>query len=153
MLSQEDINRIRQLTESFFEKTSFAVDLEILEPKENTVPIKIKAENPKDLIGQNGQILAEMQRLLKAILKRQIDQEFYVDIDVNDYKKKKIEYLKKSAKDLADEVALTGKEKILNPMSSYERRAVHIELAGRKDVLTESIGQEPERKIIIRPYS
>ena len=38
-------------------------------------------------------------------------------------------------------------------MSSYERRIVHMQLASRKDVLTESIGQEPERKVVIKPYS
>ena len=65
---------------------------------------------------------------------------------------KKAEYLKSSAQEFADEVALSGKEKALSPMSAYERRIVHMQLAGRKDVITESIGKEPERKIIIKPY-
>ena len=77
---------------------------------------------------------------------------FYIDLDINDYKKKKIEYLKETARAVADEVALTKKEKYLPSMPPYERRIIHMELASRSDVTTESIGQEPERKIVIRAY-
>lgn len=150
MLSENDINKIKDITKSFFDKTSLNIDLEIFPAQEKTIPIKIKTDDPKVLIGQNGQTLAEIQRLLKIIIRRQITEEFYVDIDVNDYKKNKLEYLKEIAEESADEVALTGREKILNPMSAYERRIVHMELASRKDILTESVGQEPERKIIIK---
>ncbi|KPJ54767.1 hypothetical protein AMJ47_03410 [Parcubacteria bacterium DG_72] len=153
MLSQNDIEKIKELTKEFFNKTSFDIDLEILKPEENTVPIKIRTSEPKVLIGQNGQTLSEIQHLLKSLLRRKIQTDFYIDIDVNDYKKKKAEYLKSSANEMADEVALSGKEKILTPMPSYERRIIHMQLASRKDVLTESIGQEPERKVVIKPYS
>ena len=153
MISEGDINKIKELTKEFFNKTSFDIDLEILKPEEKTIPIKIKTAEPKVLIGQNGQTLAEIQHLLKSLLRRKIQTDFYIDIDINDYKKKKAEYLKTSANELADEVAISGKEKILSPMSSYERRIVHMQLASRKDVLTESIGTEPERKVVIKPYS
>ena len=53
---------------------------------------------------------------------------------------------------MADEVVLTKKEKILSPMPAYERRIIHLELAERKDVSTESIDQGLERKVVIRPY-
>ncbi|PJA84129.1 MAG: hypothetical protein CO145_02195, partial [Candidatus Nealsonbacteria bacterium CG_4_9_14_3_um_filter_37_13] len=70
----------------------------------------------------------------------------------NGYKKKKLDYLKELARSLADEVALTKKEKNLPPMAAYERRIIHLELAGRSDVTTESIGEEPERRVVVRPY-
>ena len=82
----------------------------------------------------------------------EIQKDFYVDLDINGYKKKKIDYLKEMAKNAADEVSLMKQEKILPPMPAYERRIVHLELAERKDITTESIGREPERKIIIRSY-
>jgi spoIIIJ-associated protein len=112
----------------------------------------LKSENPQILIGEKGQTLFEIQHLLKAILKREISENFYLDLDINDYKKKKIEYLKELAKSVADEVSLTKKEKILSPMPAYERRIIHLEIAGRKDVTSESIGKEPERRVVIRPY-
>lgn len=151
MLEENDISKIKEITKSFFEKTNFDIEVEIFPLQENTIPVKIKTQDPKILIGQNGKTLCDMQRLLKAILKRQIKDNFYIDIDINDYKKNKIEYLKETVKDLADEVVLTGKEKDLGILSSYERRIIHLTLADRSGIKTESIGQEPERKIIIRP--
>ena len=59
--------------------------------------------------------------------------------------------MKDLAKELADEVALTKKEKVLSPMPSYERRIIHLEISKREDVKTESIGEEPERRIVIKP--
>jgi spoIIIJ-associated protein len=89
---------------------------------------------------------------LKIILKRKITTEpFFIDLDISDYKKKKNEYLKELARNTADEVSLSKKEKILPSMSAYERRIIHLELAGRSDVKTESLGQEPDRRIVVRP--
>ena len=153
MITGDNLEEIKRIIQEFFRKTSFEVETEILKPEEKTIPIKLKMEEPKVLIGQNGQTLAEIQHLLKAVLSRQIPEQFFVDLDINDYKKKKIEYLRETAKEMADEVSLTKKEKILAPMPAYERRIVHLELAGRKDVVTTSIGEEPDRRVVIRFYS
>jgi spoIIIJ-associated protein len=152
MLSQNNLKTIKETTEEFFKKTTLEVEAEFLPPKELTLPVNLKTETPQILIGEGGQTLAEIQHLLKAILKRKIAEPFFIDLDINGYKKKKTEYLKEMARSVADEVALTKKEKVLAPMPAYERRIIHLELASRPDVTTESIGQEPERRIAIRPY-
>jgi len=103
------------------------------------------------LIGQQGQTLFEIQRLLRTILSRKLKKIFYLNLDINDYKKKKIEYLKDMAKDVADQVAMTKEEKALSPMSAYERRVIHAELAQRTDVATESRGDSFDRHIVIKP--
>lgn len=152
MLSQSNLEKIKKITEEFFKKTTFEVEIEFLPQKDLTFPINLKSEEPQILIGEGGQTLAEIQHLLKAILKRKISEPFFIDLDINNYKKKKMEYLKELARSVADEVALTKKEKQLEPMPAFERRIIHLELAERRDVTTESIGQEPERKVVIRPY-
>lgn len=153
MFNKDDFLEIKALIEEFFKKTSFELEVEVLPPKNQTIFVKIKTPEPDILIGKNGQTLFDLQRLLKLILKRSLKlKEAYLDIDVNDYKKRKIEYLKELAKSVADEVALTKKERALEPMSSYERRIIHLELAERRDVTTESIGKEPKRRVIIKPY-
>ena len=152
MLSQSDFEKIKETVREFFEKTTFEVEIEFQSPQDQTLPINIKIDEPQILIGEGGQTLVEIQHLLKAILKRKISDSFFIDLDINGYKKKKIEYLKELARSLADEVGITKKEKILSPMPAYERRIIHLELAGRSDVTTESIGQEPERRIVISPY-
>ena len=152
MLSQVDIKKIKEITDEFFKKMTFEVEIEILPQKDLALPINLKLKEPQILIGEGGQTLFETQHLLKAILKRKISEPFFVDLDISGYKKKKIEYLKELAKSIADEVALTKKEKSLALMPAYERRIIHLELADRSDVTTESIGREPERRVVIRPY-
>ncbi len=151
-MNQQSLEIIKEITKEFFKKTTFEVEIEFLPLQELTLPIHLKTEDPQILIGEGGQTLVEIQHLLKTILKRKIQEPFFIDLDINGYKKKKIEYLKELAKSVADEVALTKKEKSLAPMPAYERRIIHLELADRQDVTTESIGQEPERRVIIRPY-
>jgi spoIIIJ-associated protein len=152
MLKPADLETIRKITKEFFMKTTFDVGIEFLPQKELIIPINLKTEEPRILIGEKGQTLSEIQRLLKVILRRNIDQEFYIDLDINGYKKKKIEYLKEVARLVADEVSLMKEEKILPSMPAYERRIIHLELSSRADVATDSIGKDPERKVIIRPY-
>jgi spoIIIJ-associated protein len=109
-------------------------------------------KEPQVLIGERGQTLLDLQHLLSAMLRKKIESKFFLDLDINDYKKKKMEYLKELARSTADEVALTKKEKALPAMPAYERRIIHMELAGRGNVTTESIGEDPDRRLVIKPY-
>jgi len=167
MLSQDNPTKIKEIVQDFFKKMTFEVEIEF-QPQEaqeeNNLPvspgeekiytlcINIKTSEPQILIGERGQTLSEIQHLLKAILKRKIKEPFFIDLDISDYKKKKIEYLKELAKTAADEVSLSKREKWLPPMPAYERRIIHLELAERTNITTESVGQEPERRVVVRPY-
>mgnify|MGYP001059463314 CR=1 FL=1 len=153
MLSQIEFEKIKKELDEFFGKLSFATRIELLELENEIIKIKINTEEPQLLIGEKGETLLEIQHLLKLILKKKffIKEQFYIDLDVNDYKKKKINYLKELANNIADEVSLTKREKELPPMSSYERRIIHLELAQRGDVVSESIGKEPERRVVVKP--
>ncbi len=150
-MTTKDIEEIKKTIKEFFEKIAFETEVVFLSFTDSNFIVNLKTEEPQLLIGEGGQTLSEIQHLLKAILKRKIEAFFYLDLDINDYKKKKIQYLKELANSIAEEVALTQKEKILSPMSAYQRRIIHLELSKRKDIATESIGKEPERRIIIRP--
>lgn len=154
MFSQNDLEKMEKEALIFFKNMTLEVSIEFLPQRDQTIPINLKTEEPQILIGERGQTLAEIQHLLKIILKRKLNikESFYIDLDINDYKKKKIEYLKELAISVADDVTLTKKEKMLDPMPAYERRIIHLELASRSDVITESIGQEPERRLVVKPY-
>lgn len=154
-MDKTNLEKIKEAAEEFFAKTGLNIEVEVKNIEEQTIPINLKTDEPQLLIGERGQTLAEIQRLLKIVLKKTAvcDTAFYINLDINEYKKKKIEYLKEIAKTTADEVVLTKIEKQLSPMSAFERRVVHMELASREDVITESSGQEPERTIVIKPCS
>ena len=151
MEGADDIKNIKSLVCQFFEKMGFDLQKAEVFLEEGVLYIKIKVEEPKILIGQGGIVLNTIQKLLSKILKKQNKGEFFVDLDINEYKEKKYTYLKEMANSIADEVALSKKEKELEPMPAYQRRIIHLELAKRNDVSTESIGEEPERRIIIKP--
>lgn len=154
MSKRTELKKIKQIVKQFFEKMCFDVEIELGPQKDSTLPILIKSEEPKILIGERGQTLSEIQRLLRIILRKGLKKEmpFYINLDVNDYKKKKTDYLKELARSAADDVVLSKKQKELSPMPAFERRIIHLELAERDDVATESFGMEPERKVIVRPY-
>src|SRR3989344_3309332 len=151
-MTPQEFEKLKEAAKDFFDQTGLALEVEIKNQADSTILVNVKADEPQFLIGERGQTLSEIQRLLRAVLRRKSESptSFYVDVDVNDYKKKKAEYLKEVALTAADEVAITKREKELSPMSSYERRVVHTELASRTDVATESVGEEPERRVKIK---
>jgi spoIIIJ-associated protein len=172
MLEPNEINKIKEAAEEFFAKMTMdisSVIVDLSSEKRNindeqnqseedidVVNLDVKLNEPQILIGQGGQTLFEIQRLLKTVLNKKLqtsgdNKSFYFNLDINDYKKKKAEYLRSLAKDLADESVLTKEEKALLPMSSYERRIVHAELSKRTDVVTESRGEGFDRHIVIKP--
>ncbi|MFA6190470.1 MAG: R3H domain-containing nucleic acid-binding protein [Candidatus Staskawiczbacteria bacterium] len=167
MIDQDQIDKIKEAVIEFFDKMTIAIlDINIgaslAEKKQiniqesvkedlDIIDLDIKIEEPQILIGQQGQTLFELQRLLRSVLNKKFQQNFYLNLDIDGYKKKKIEYLKYLVKDYADQVSFNKEERELSPMSSYERRIVHAELAKRTDVVTESRGEGLERHIVIKP--
>jgi spoIIIJ-associated protein len=150
-MSEELEKKIEKEVKEFF--SNLGIDFELkISKSDNTFKIDVQTKEFQGLIGEKGETLIEIQHLLNVILKRKIKEEIFIDLDIAGYKEKKIRYLKELAKSVADEVALTKKEKILEPMPAYERRIIHLELASRSDVTTESIGKEPKRRIVIKPY-
>jgi spoIIIJ-associated protein len=93
----------------------------------------------------------EVQRILKLLILKDVQEPFFIDLDINDYKDKKNEALRELAKEIANDVSLSRKKRILEPMTPYERRIIHLELDKREDIITESTGEEPHRKIIVSP--
>lgn len=152
MVKDHEIQKVKQAAHKFFQKMNLEGKIEVRSPHQETIPIKLEVDKPQLLIGKEGRTLAQIQHLLKSILRNEIDSQFYIDLDINNYKQKKIPYLKQLARDTGDEVALAKQEKQLPAMPPYERRIIHLELADRRDVTTQSVGQEPRRRVVVKPY-
>ena len=84
------------------------------------------------------------------MLQREDEEYAKVFVEINGYKKQKEEKLKRLANKMADNVIRFRKPIRLEPMSAYERLIIHNELAKRNDVETESFGEEPNRRVMIR---
>lgn len=162
MISTDEIQTARAIIEVFLQRMTMrfshvSIVLSSVKNKqdeqEDMLTIAIELEEPQFLIGQNGQMLSEFQRILRIMLNKKLQKSFYVDLDINSYKKKKVEHLKRLAQNTADEVVVMKEKRVLPPMSAFERRIVHMELASRKDVVTESQGEGFEKTIVISPVA
>ena len=150
-MNLNNLEQIKEKISSFFNKTTFRLDIDISYKEDSTVYINVNSDEPQILIGERGETLADIQRLLKMIVKKITPDRVYVDLDINNYKKRRMDNLKDLARQTADEVVLISQAKSLFAMSPYERRVIHLELAKRLDIATESVGNDPNRRIVIRP--
>ena len=147
------IETIKLLLEEMMEKMSIKADIEILENNESTQFV-IKTEESGILIGENGQNFVALNYVIKRITDKKFkdDEKFHFSIDVNDYQLKKIEELKNLARMTAQRVRYFKKEIAMEPMTSYERRIIHATLTEYPDIITESVGEGYDRKVVIKPY-
>jgi len=151
-------NKIVEIVQDLLNRVGFEGEVKFAEnrPGESKLAT-ISIESDKDLsmlIGKNGQNLEAFERLVRLLVSRKLanqDNDLHFIIDVNDYRKSRTDYLIGIARDVARRVMQTQRAEALSPMSSYERRLVHTELASYKEVQTESVGQEPRRRIIVKP--
>jgi len=108
-------------------------------------------ENARLLIGKNGQTLKALEHVIRLLLPEE-HEPAGVLIDINDYRKSRTNYLMDLARQAVGRVRNTQKAEALVPMTPYERRVVHMELASCPDITTESIGEEPHRRVVIKPF-
>jgi len=149
-MERKEEKRIKKIIKEFCLKLGLE-KIDKINVEDNTFFLKSQSEEPELYIGKGGVVLNNIQYILAKLVSRELGEKVFIDFDVNDYKEQKINYLKETARELADEVALTKEEKLLPPMSAYERRIIHLTLSERDDVETESKGREPERQVLIKP--
>ncbi len=150
IIINEIIDYIKDLIVVITSYMDLKVNLEVRRRDDNIL-IKIFSNNNGILIGKNGKTISALQNVIKQIIYTRTTHNLHIILDVENYKEnrsKNIEYL---AKKLAREVAQTKVEVKMDCMNSYERRIVHSTLAENKYVYTESIGEEPNRCVVIKP--
>lgn len=146
---------IKKTTEELLKKMTFKeVTIEI--EKQQASPILIVSirmeEDASRLIGQSGSNLNDLQRILRLLVAKKLPESPIFLLDINGYREKREAFLKELSREIADQVIKTKKSVMFQPMSSYERRIIHLELVEKSDIVTESIGEEPERRVVVRPY-
>ena len=103
------------------------------------------------LIGRKGERLSALQHLVHLMLSRQMGTWTRVLVDVEDYRGRRERQLREIADRAANRVVETGKMLQLEPMPALERRWVHLALKANPGVVTQSIGEEPNRRIVVLP--
>lgn len=113
--------------------------------------VEIFGENTNSLIGYRGETLNAIQTLLSSIANKEIEEKIRVILDISGYKNKRKKVLEELAEKISKTVIRTGKKITLEPMPAYERKIIHSRLQNNKKVITESVGEEPHRKIVVEP--
>ncbi|OGO54486.1 MAG: hypothetical protein A2V85_05380 [Chloroflexi bacterium RBG_16_72_14] len=103
------------------------------------------------LIGRKGERLSALQHLVNLMLSRRTGQWTRVLVDVEDYRGRRERQLVDLAQRAAERVLETGKMLQLEPMPALERRWVHLALRDHEGVSTQSIGEEPNRRVVVLP--
>ena len=150
VVKKEDIvEHIKELVKDITKLMGLNINLEVKKRGE-TLNVTIFADNNAILIGKNAKTLNALTTIIKQSIYKEIGENYKFILDVSDYKQKREWNLEKMAKQIAREVAKSGVEAKLEPMNSFERRIIHETLSQNKKVYTESIGEEPNRCVVIK---
>ncbi|HOB11814.1 MAG TPA: RNA-binding cell elongation regulator Jag/EloR [Syntrophomonadaceae bacterium] len=140
---------VRKVLEDLLKKMNIEYQIGKVEWEDGRVRINIVGKDVGLLIGRKGETLNALQFMVGLIVNRKRQEKIRVVLDVEDYRKKKEESLEALALRLSERVKKTKKNVVMRPMNSQERRIVHTTLQGDPQVTTYSLGDEPNRKVVI----
>ena len=118
---------------------------------ENELSIDAKAEDMGVLIGKRGQTLDSLQYIVSLAINKDSNEYVKVKLDSENYRIRRKETLENLARNIASKVKRTGRQVSLEPMNSFERRIIHSALQGDPDCETFSEGNDPYRKVVVKP--
>jgi spoIIIJ-associated protein len=127
-------------------------DVEVTTTDSQTYKVNIKTDDPSVLIGFHGETILALQHLLKVLSWKVIEENFFIFVDVGDYRKRQEVNVLKLAERKVQIAKKTGKDQILPPMSPYFRRVIHLHLTQSdfSDVKTESVGEGDHRQVVVK---
>lgn len=143
-------NDAKQILQEILDKMAF-VALVDTRAEMGTYILSVRGDDMGRIIGKNGNTLKAFEVIIKSILGRRYNERININIDAGDYREKRRQSLERLAKDVADEVEMTGKEKALPPLEPADRKIIHMFLGESKTVESFSRGEGRERRLVIAP--
>lgn len=151
-LDKDDLEMIENKIKGFLNDylSKLEVDLQIEMKYENGILyVSINGESSGLIIGHRGDTLEALQILVSAIANKGRQDYLKVIIDSENYREKRTNSLKELALRQANQVIKKRKSHTFEPMSAFERKAIHTALQDHPKVKTHSVGEEPYRKVVI----
>ena len=142
-------NNVQAFINEFLKAVSnkeFNCTVEIID---QNIEVNITGEDSGFLIGYRGDVLNSLQTILSSIANKNNNSRIKVILDIENYRNKRKETLENLAIKVSKTVSRTGKSITLEPMGAYERKIIHTKLQDSKYVTTHSIGEKPNRKVVI----
>ena len=152
VLTEEEQEKASENLEKFLKdfKNELPEDTEyVIKKDKNVIYVELNSPNLGFLIGYRGETLYAMQNILSAVAGKGIENRVRVILDIEGYKAKRQKTLEDLAEKVARTVIRTRKSVKLEPMQAYERKIIHSKLQANSKIETNSIGEEPYRRIVI----
>jgi len=154
-LSEEELDKVADTAVSVIQSIlkTFGIESSIdeYEGEDGDIILDIVGGDLAILIGRHGKTLDSLQTLVSAATSRQLGFRYPILVDVEGYRGRRREKLEDIARRTAERVVRQGKAIRLRPMTSYERRVIHMSLREDRRVLTGSEGEEPSRAVVVSP--
>ena len=148
------VEEIKKFVENFFRSADIAVAEVSIQSRDagDSLEINLTTDEAGYLIGERGANLKDFEFVLRLIIKKKFPGFSSVFLDINGYRREREEMVRNQARQAAKEAVLKKESVMLEPMNAYERRLAHMELSTRPDVTTESVGREPSRRVVVKPF-
>ena len=152
----EEVAIARETINIILEKMKVNADVKVRlgngdENRVQPVLIDIEGNDLSFLIGRKAETINSLQYITSLIVDRECGRWVPLQIDVQHYRQRREDELRKLARRIAEQVTGTGRRQVLEPLPPNERRIIHLELRDNPNVETESIGEDPRRKVTVRP--
>jgi spoIIIJ-associated protein len=148
------LNSAKAVVSELLEKMSIkaTVDASYVQGDEEDNPmvlVEVQGNDLSILIGRRSETLNALQYISSLIVCKEIGRWIPLTIDIQGYRQRRERQLRQMARRMAEQAVHTGRRQVLEPMPANERRVIHLELRDHPLVITESIGDEPNRKVTI----
>ena len=120
-------------------------------PDRRSIRVDVRGKDLSMMIGRHAETLNAFQYVASLMVGKETQQFVQMTVDVEGYRARREKQLRQMAQRMADQALKMGRRVPLEPMSAAERRVIHMELQNHPAVMTESVGEEPRRKVTIAP--
>jgi spoIIIJ-associated protein len=153
-VTPEAMAAAKEILEQVMTRLEFNVRVEIAAGETNRLNVVGEGDEKEALgalIGRKGERLSALQHLVNLLLSKRVGEWTRILVDVEDYRGRRERQLRDLANRAAERVVETGKMLQLEPMPALERRWIHLALRDHERVVTQSIGEEPNRRVVVLP--
>ena len=150
LLKRDLSEYIKNYLQELLTNMGLEVNFEMMN-RDETIYIKIYSSNNPVLIGKGGNTLKALENIVKQKIHTEWNIYPYLSLDVENYREKQQRRLERLAKNIAKDVVKTNVEVHLENMNAFDRRIIHNALTNFKGVITTSVGEEPNRHVVIKP--
>lgn len=150
VLSAKELKTVEEVIEKLFSALEIDGTFTV-QPTDEMLDVIMDTKDTGIVIGYHGEALEALQLMLSLMIAKKLDRFLRVSIEVDGYKKHRMEYLEKLAVDAKEKALAENKEQVLMNLKSWERRVVHMRLQDDDQVVSESSGEGKDRVLLIKP--